>query len=295
LAVIAVAGLTPLGCTTLINSIEEAFMRRDGKVAIVTGASSGIGQASAKALHQAGFRVFGTSRRAVASTIEGITMVTCDVTDEASVKAAVDKVLDMAGRIDVLVNNAGTGLLAGAEESSVNQAQALFDVNLFGVIRTTNAVLPIMRQQKAGRIVNISSVLGLIPAPFSALYSSTKHALEGYSESLDHEVRAFGIRICLLEPAYTRSSFEQNMLLPDRSLDAYVSARMRSGAVMQEVMKTADSPEVVAERVVEAATTASPRQRYTCGKMARQVSVLRRFVPARMFDKSLRKQMGLPA
>ena len=136
-------------------------MRRDGKVAIVTGVSSGIGQASAKALHQAGFRVFGTSRRAVASTLDGITMVTCDVTDDASVKAAVDKVLDMAGRIDVLVNNAGTGLLAGAEEFSVNQAQALFDVNLFGVIRTTNAVLPIMRQQKAGRIINISSVLGL--------------------------------------------------------------------------------------------------------------------------------------
>ncbi|HMH61658.1 MAG TPA: SDR family NAD(P)-dependent oxidoreductase, partial [Bradyrhizobium sp.] len=135
----------------------------------------------------------------------------------------------------------------------------------------------------------------LIPAPFSALYSSTKHALEGYSESLDHEVRTFGIRICLIEPAYTRTSFDQNMVLPDRSLDAYVSARARSSAVMQEVMKTADSPEIVAERVVEAATAKSPRLRYTCGKTARQVSVLRRFVPERMFDKSLRKQMGLPA
>jgi short-subunit dehydrogenase len=177
----------------------------------------------------------------------------------------------------------------------MSQAQALFDVNLFGVIRTTNAVLPVMRQQKAGRIVNISSILGLIPAPFSALYSSTKHALEGYSESLDHEVRTFGIRICLLEPAYTRTSFEQNMVIPDRSLDAYASARMHSSTVMHEVMKTADSPEVVAEMVVEAATTTSPHQRYACGKKARQVSTLRRFVPARMFDKSLRKQMGLPA
>ncbi len=254
-------------------------MRQDPKVAIVTGAATGIGHASAKALRQAGFRVFGTSRRAVASIADGITMIPCDVTDDASVKAVVDK----------------TGLLAGAEESSVSQAQTLFDVNLFGVIRTTNAVLPIMRNQKAGRIVNISSVLGLIPAPFSAIYSSTKHALEGYSESLDHEVRTFGIRICLIEPAYTRTSFDQNMVLPDRSLDAYVSARARSSAVMQEVMKTADSPEIVAERVVEAATAKSPRLRYTCGKTARQVSVLRRFVPERMFDKSLRKQMGLPA
>ena len=169
-------------------------MQQNNKVAIVTGASTGIGQASAKALHQAGFRVFGTSRRAVASISEGIAMIICDVTDDASVKKAVEKILDTTGRIDVLVNSAGIGLLGGAEESSVSQAQALFDVNLFGVIRVTNAVLPAMRNQKAGRIINISSVLGLIPAPFSALYSSTKHALEGYSESLDHEVRSFGIR-----------------------------------------------------------------------------------------------------
>jgi short-subunit dehydrogenase len=268
-------------------------MQQIGKVAIVTGASTGIGQASAKALHQAGFIVFGTSRRAVVS--EGITMITCDVTDDTSVKKAVDEVLGTTGRIDVLVNNAGMGLLGGAEESSIDQAQALFDVNLFGVIRTTNAVLPTMRAQKSGRIINVSSVLGLIPAPFAALYSSTKHALEGYSESLDHEVRSFGIRVCLLEPAYTRTSFEQNMALPDRTLDAYVSARTAANALIHEAMKTADNPEVVVESLVEAATAVSPRRRYTCGKVARQVSVLRRLVPERMFDKSLRKQMRLPA
>ena len=178
-------------------------MQQGDKVAIVTRASMGIGQGSAEALHQAGFHVFGTSRRAVASVGEGIAMITCDVTDDASVKKAVEKVLDTTGRIDVLVNHAGIGLLRGAEESSIEQAQALFDVNLFGVMRATNAVLPTMRNQKAGRIINISSVLGLIPAPFSGLYSSTKHALEGYSESLDHKVRSFGIRVCLLEPAYT--------------------------------------------------------------------------------------------
>jgi short-subunit dehydrogenase len=272
----------------------EVLMQQYGKVAMVTGASTGIGLASAKALREAGFRVFGTSRRMAANGPDGIAMIACDVTDDGSVKLAVDKVLDMAGRIDVLVNNAGTGLMGGAEESSIGQAQALFDVNLFGVMRMSNAVLPHMRARKGGRIINISSVLGLIPAPFSALYASTKHALEGYSESLDHEVRSFGIRVCLLEPAYTSTSFEQNMVLPDQALDAYVSARKRAVAVMQEVMKTADRPEVVAKRVVEAATTASPRHRYTCGKMAGQVSVLRRFVPERMFDKSLRKQMGLP-
>src|SRR2546423_12471300 len=270
--------------------MSNQHTQQDRPVAIVTGASAGIGEATARALAQAGYRVFGTSRKTPHSTSSDVEYLVCDVTSDGSVDAAVREVLAKAGRIDLLVNNAGVGLLAGAEESSLEQVKSLFDVNLFGVIRTTNAVLPIMRRQKAGRIVNISSVLGLIPAPFSALYSSTKHALEGYSESLDHEVRTFGIRICLLEPAYTRTSFEQNMVLPDLSLDAYVSARMRSSAVMQEVMKTADSPDVVAERVVEAATTASPRRRYTCGTVARQGSVLRRFVPERMVDKSLRKQ-----
>jgi short-subunit dehydrogenase len=269
-------------------------MQQDRKVAIVTGASSGIGDASARALRQAGFRVFGTSRRIVAGPAEAITMLACDVTDDASVKAMVDNVLNTAGRIDVLVNNAGTGLLGGAEESSIDQAQALFNVNLFGVIRASNAVLPIMRNQKAGRIVNISSVLGLIPAPFSALYASTKHALEGYSESLDHEVRTFGIRVCLLEPAYTRTSFEQNMVPPDRTLDAYAPARGRANALVQDVMKTADNPEIVAEKLIEAVTATSPRRRYACGKVARQVSLLRRFAPERMFDRSLRKQMRLP-
>src|SRR5579871_2684494 len=158
-------------------------------VALVTGASSGIGLAAAAALQNAGFRVFGTSRRAAAEKSNGITMLACDVTDDVSVASLVDDVLASTGRIDLLVNNAGVGLLGGAEESSIAQARALFDVNVFGVMRMTNAVLPTMRRQGAGRIVNLSSVLGLIPAPYSAPYASTKHAIEGYSESLDHELR----------------------------------------------------------------------------------------------------------
>src|SRR5260370_31811461 len=149
--------------------------------------------------------------------------------------------------------------------------------------------------RKPPRIINISSVLGLIPAPFSALYSSTKHALEGYSESLDHEVRSFGIQVCLLEPAYTRTAFEQNMALPDRTLDAYVSARAGANALMHDAMKTADDPEVVAENLIEAATAVSPRPRYTCGNVAPQVSVLDRIVPTRVFDTSLRNQLRRPA
>ena len=124
--------------------------KTDLGVALVTGASSGIGRATAQALQRAGYRVFGTSRRAVPETSDGIMMLICDVTDDASVQKMVDEVLSKAGRIDLLVNNAGIGLLGGAEESSTTQAQALFDVNVFGVVRMTNAVLPTMRRQGGG-------------------------------------------------------------------------------------------------------------------------------------------------
>jgi short-subunit dehydrogenase len=263
-------------------------------VAIVTGASSGIGRATAKALQNAGFRVFGTSRHAAAERSDDVTMLTCDVTDDTSAAKLVDEVLAKAGRIDLLVNNAGVGLFGGAEESSLAQAQALFDVNVFGVLRVTNAVLPAMRHQGSGRIINLSSVLGLIPAPYSALYASTKHAIEGYSESLDHELRTFGIRVVLVEPAYTRTSFGENLIKPDQSLDVYDSARAGMNVAVAKAMEKGDAPEVVAEIVLKAATAAAPKRRYPAGKMARQVSLLRRFVPESAFDKSLRKQNGLP-
>jgi NAD(P)-dependent dehydrogenase (short-subunit alcohol dehydrogenase family) len=263
--------------------------------AIVTGASGGIGEASARALQAAGYRVFGTYRRPPATMSPGIEYLACDVTSDESVQTAVGQVLAKAGRIDLLVNNAGVGLVAGAEESSVEQAKSLFDVNLFGVFRLTNAVLPTMRRQGSGRVVNISSVMGLIPAPFMALYAASKHALEGYSESLDHEIRATGVRVVLVEPAYTRTSFEGNVYQADQQLDVYQSARTNAEGVLRDEMKTADTPELVANAVVKAATEVNPNRRYAAGRMARQVSLLRRFVPASAFDKSLRKQMRLPA
>ena len=264
-------------------------------VAIVTGASGGIGEATARALHAVGYRVFGTYRKSPATRLKGVEYLVCDVTSDESVKAAVAQVLDQDGPIDLLVNNAGVGLVAGAEESSVEQAKALFDVNLFGVIRLTKAVLPTMRRQRAGRIVNISSVLGLIPAPFWALYAASKHALEGYSESLDHEIRGSGVRVVLVEPGYTRTAFEGNVYQADQQLEVYQSARTNAEGVLRDGMKTADTPELVASAVVKASTEANPRRRYTAGRTARQVSLLRRFVPESAFDKSLRKQMRLPA
>jgi NAD(P)-dependent dehydrogenase (short-subunit alcohol dehydrogenase family) len=264
-------------------------------VAIVTGASGGIGEATARALQAAGYRVFGTYRRPPATRLAGVEYLACDVTSDEAVQTAVGQVVAKAGRVDLLINNAGVGLIAGAEESSVEQAKSLFDVNLFGVFRMTKAVLPTMRRQGSGRIVNISSVMGLIPAPFMALYAASKHALEGYSESLDHEIRATGVRVVLVEPAYTRTSFEGNVYQADQQLDVYQSARTNAEGVMRDEMKAADTPELVARAVVKASTDTNPHPRYAAGRMARQVSLLRRFVPASAFDKSLRKQMRLPA
>jgi len=275
-------------------------MSRDPKqpaqpVAIVTGAATGIGEATARALHAAGYRVFGTYRKLPTAKAPGVDYVLCDVTDDRAVDAAVREVLAKAGRIDLLVNNAGVGLVGAAEESSIAQAQAVFDVNLFGVVRTTKAVLPVMRQQRSGRIVNISSVMGLIPSPFMALYSSSKHAVEGYSQALDHEVRAFGVRVVLVEPGYTRTTFESNALAADQQREHYALGRANAEAVLRNEVAKADPPEVVAATVVTAATATKPSLRYTAGRDATTISLLRRFVPASAFDKSLRKRMQMPA
>lgn len=263
-------------------------------VALVTGASTGIGLATAKALARAGYRVFGTSRRALDSTPD-LTMLVCDVADDASVRAVVETVIQRAGRIDLVVNNAGVGLIGGAEESSIAQVQRLFEVNVFGVARVVNAVLPVMRGQGHGRIVTLSSVLGLIPAPYNAHYAATKHAIEGYAESLDHEVRALGIRSVLVEPGVTRTAFEENLSRADQPLPAYAAERARNEAMMRRWVEAGDPPEVVADIVVKAATDRVPSLRYAAGRQARQVSTIRRFLPERVVDRLLRKVNEFPA
>jgi short-subunit dehydrogenase len=263
------------------------------RTAIVTGASSGIGYAAAEGLVRAGFRVFGTSRNVSVGGPEGVTMLARDVTDDASVAALVAEVLARAGKIDLLINNAGIGMFGGAEESSIAQSQALFNVNVFGVMRMTNAVLPVMKRQGGGRILNIGSILGVIPAPYSAHYSAAKHAIEGYSESLDHEVRAFNVRVSVIEPAYVRTVFDQNGMEPDQQKAEYDQARADVAALLRDVMPTADLPDVIVKVIIKAANDPTPRRRYTAGNAARMVSLLRRFATAGIFDRILRKQFRI--
>jgi NAD(P)-dependent dehydrogenase (short-subunit alcohol dehydrogenase family) len=268
----------------------------DKQVALVTGASTGIGKAASQALVEAGFEVIGTSRHASAvPRREGVTMVDLDVTSDESVSAVVRGVIGRFGRLDVLVNNAGTGAAGAGEESSVAQTQRVFDINVFGVIRMTKAVLPHMRAQGRGRIINISSVLGLVPAPYMAAYAATKHAIEGYSESVDHEVREHGVRVLLVEPAYTRTGFDANAVQPDAPLPVYAQRRRVFDRVLASAIEGGDDPATVAKSIVAAATDPKPKLRYTAGSAARRVSALRRFVPARAFDRQLRKLNHLPA
>jgi NAD(P)-dependent dehydrogenase (short-subunit alcohol dehydrogenase family) len=267
-----------------------------GRVALVTGASAGIGEAAARALVGAGFTVYGTSRKvAIGDERDGVVLLPLDVTDDESVAGAVREVLDRSGRIDVLVNNAGVGVAGAAEESSTEQARALFDTNLFGSMRMTRAVLPHMRKQGGGRIINVSSVLGFMPAPFMALYAASKHAIEGYSESLDHEVREQGVRVLLVEPAYTRTSFDANAVAVDEPLPLYARRREAMDVLIAAAVKAGDDPSLVGETIVAAATDRRPKLRYPAGTLARRVSKLRRYAPWALFDKQIRKTNQLAA
>ena len=259
-------------------------------VALVTGATSGIGKAAALALAGAGFEVIGTGRNTARITPRGgVTYLDLDVSSDESVAAVVQQVTERLGRLDVLVNNAGIGSAGAAEENSVVQAQDVFDVNVFGLIRMTRAVLPHMRARGSGRIINISSVLGFLPAPYGALYAASKHAVEGYSESVDHEVREHGVRVLLVEPAYTSTGFDANVVQPDTPLPVYAQQRRIAGQVVAAGLTNGDDPATVAKVIVVAATDPKPKLRYTAGPAAGRVSTLRRIIPARAFDRQIRK------
>lgn len=271
-----------------------AGVNRQQKTAFVTGASSGIGKAAALALTKAGYRVVGTSRRAQPGEVrDGVRLVVCDVTSDASVVEAVAEAQTYLGRLDLVVNSAGFGILGAAEESSIEQVRALFETNVLGVVRVSNAVLPIMRRQRSGRILNIGSGLGLIPAPFNSHYSATKHALEGYSESLDHEVRGFGVRVVVIEPGTTSTSFESSAVPSDAPLADYDALRAKYNVAFTKAMKAADTAEGVAETILKAASDRVPQLRYASGKVAQQGAFARRFLPRPLFDKALHAQFGL--
>jgi NAD(P)-dependent dehydrogenase (short-subunit alcohol dehydrogenase family) len=265
----------------------------EDKVTLITGVSSGIGLTTAQLFAERGARVFGTVRDP--SRIHPIAkteFVLMDVTDDESVRNGVKSVLDKTGKIDILINNAGYSIAGALEETSIEEARLLFETNFFGVLRVTQAVLPSMRRHGYGRIVNVSSMLGVLPGPYRGMYVASKHALEGYTKTLDHEVRMFGIRAMLVEPVYTKTKIAENEKTVQAAIPAYTDQKQRVTKIIEKEIASGDDPNSVAEVVYAAVTSKSPRLHYPVGEGV-MLSRLHRFVPERMFDNQFRKRFQL--
>ena len=248
------------------------------KVAVVTGTSTGIGYETSLMLARNGFITYATMRNLNKS--ENIKLIATkeklpihvkqlDVTDDASVKNAVQTILSEIGRIDVLVNNAGYVLEGAFEDLSVDEIKAQYETNVFGLIRTTQAVLPTMRKQKSGIIVNISSAAGRFGYPGGSAYISTKFAVEGLSESMAYELEPFGIKVVVVEPGVIRTNIFDSIVVAKKSQDPnspYTQITQKMASAFEEMMKNASSPELVAKVVLEAVTNENPNLRYLAGK-----------------------------
>jgi NAD(P)-dependent dehydrogenase (short-subunit alcohol dehydrogenase family) len=268
------------------------------RVALVTGASSGIGHACALDLAQRGLRVYGVSRR-VAPTDgapAAVSMLAMDITDRTSVEQGVATILDREGRIDILVNNAGMGIAGPVETTSVEEAERQFDVNFFGAFRLCRAVLPVMRRQRYGYIVNIGSIGGVLAIPYQALYSASKFALEGFAEALRLEVRSTGVRVVVVEPGDYRTAFTQNRTLTAKSGDEseYLRPFRRALERMTQDEQAGPDPENIARLLYRILETKNPRLRYTTGKFDQRAAVwLKRFLPYSLIEAGMRKYYRL--
>ena len=258
----------------------------------MTGGSSGIGEETARRLRRAGFGVYAVARRLdrlAGLERDGVRVFGMDVTDDASMTSGVERILGDTGRIDVLVNNAGYGSYGAVEDVPIDEARRQFEVNLFGLARLTQLVTPAMRHNGGGRIINISSIGGVIYEPFGAWYHATKFAVEGFSDSLRVELRPFGIDVVIVRPAGILT--EWNSIARDGLVDssrggAYEqladSAARRLASVDNRVLSSGPKP--VARTIVKAATASRPRSRYATGRGARSIIATRRLLPDRAFD-----------
>jgi NAD(P)-dependent dehydrogenase (short-subunit alcohol dehydrogenase family) len=266
------------------------------RVVLVTGASSGIGLACATLLAGRGFRVYGTSRRAAGNPVSNVTMLTADVTDDQSVDQAVAAVLDREQRLDIVVNNAGMGIAGPVENTSIEEAKSQLEVNFFGAFRVCRAVLPAMRRQRSGYIVNIGSIGGLIAIPYQAMYSASKFALEGLSEALRMEVRPFGVRVVLIEPGDHKTALTANRRFsksPD-SADPYGPSFEAALARTAHDEQSGPGPEQIARLLYRIVNQRNPRLRYTIGPAPQRAAVwLKRLIPNSILEYGMRTYYGL--
>ena len=262
------------------------------RCALVTGASSGIGEAIARRLAADGLLVFGTSRRPTNSGKAGIELLVLDVTDDESVGKAVDHVVRATGRLDVVVNSAGTTLVGAIEETSTAEARSLLETNLLGVHRVTRAALPHLRAV-AGQIIIIGSIAGFLPKPAEGFYSATKYALEGYFDVSRIETAAFGVRAALVEPGFVRTNLAAKASVVREPLALYDALRSNLSARLERDVNAGVSPELVAKCVSGIVASASPKARYLVGREAAKLRWLKTVLPARVFERGLRRRFAL--
>jgi NAD(P)-dependent dehydrogenase (short-subunit alcohol dehydrogenase family) len=269
--------------------------KRESKIVLITGASSGIGRACAAHLADLGHRVYGTSRRPAQDGLP-FTMLQMDVTDDTSVQQAIQTILDEQGRIDVVVNNAGIGYGGSVEDTSIEQAHATLETNCFGALRVCHAVLPSMRAQGSGTIINVGSIGGLIGLPYQGLYSASKYALEGMSEALRMEVKRFGVNVVLLEPGDICTEFTANRL-STRSVkegSVYHEAYARALERIESDERNGAKPKVVARTVSRIVASPSPKLRYFAGPFYEKLAVIvKRLLPAGLFERIVMLNYGL--
>lgn len=266
------------------------------KVVLVTGASSGIGEACAELLAVRKHVVYGTSRRPPQKPPVGYRMLELDVTQEDSVRRAVAEVLEREGRIDVVVNNAGHALAGALEDTSVEEAWRQLDTNVLGVLRVCKAVLPSMRERRSGLIINIGSLGGVVGLPFQGLYSASKFALEGLTESLRQEVEAFGLQATLVEPGDVRTRLTDNRVRAAGSGEgsAYRDAFEKVLAIIEKEERDGVHAEDVARKVLEVMEAEAPDVRYSVGKLSQRAAVVAKtLLPARTFEGILMSMFGL--
>ena len=263
------------------------------KVAIVTGASSGMGESTAILLSQQGYKVYGAARRInemKSLESKGVSVLPLDLTQDESILHCVNTVFEKEGRIDILINNAGYGSYGAVEDVTIEEARRQFEVNIFGLARITQLVLPIMRKNRSGRIVNISSMGGKVYTPYGAWYHATKHALEGWSDSLRLEVKPFGIEVVIVEPGGIKTPWgiiAADNLQKTSGNGVYAEGANKAIATMKKMYagKNLTDQEVLAKEIVKAATTAKPKTRYVKGFMAKPMIFIRKWFGDRIFDK----------
>ena len=222
-----------------------------------------------------------------------VEMLPLDVRSDASVQACVQAVVNRGGRLDVLINNAGYELAGALEETSSEEARAQFETNFFGVVRMVDAVLPLMRRQKRGRIINVSSLSGLSAIPFLGIYSASKFALEGYTEALRHEVKPFNIHVSLTEAGFLKTPMMTHRQLAASRIAEYDHWRQRALDAIRAQEEKGPGPEAVAETLLEIVSSKTPRLRYLIGGQARSVARLRRFVPAGLYESGVRRTFSI--